>query len=334
MSNDAEFLANYAPDKLYTHPGPGGVYATIAGESEEVVGEADVTSRCKIGVSAFWEKERHDFGTFKITKLVFRRGKWCEDGHVKVTHFQLTQINAFLSLISGLNLGEATKARVKLENLDIGALGSLLSSSRGPELLQKLAESPSLHRDIYAVAAKRTALGEFESRMGAGLSEADWQRFFEANPWIFGHGLNYVSLDKVSDTLMVTTTGSELNQRGKTADALMRTRAQVSQFVFVEIKKDSTELLKKSAPYRPGCWGVSSEVSNAVTQVQKTTYEFARKRFREAGKDADGNDMATLLTPWSRAAILSWATRRSWWATTTSSPALNFTAGMCARQKS
>jgi|GEM_PF-4774671 len=290
MSDDAEFLANYLPDKLYTHPGPTGVYATIAGASEEVIDEFDVTVRCKIAVSAFWVKSRGDFGTFKITKLVFGHGKWREDGHVKVTHFQLAQINAFLSLISSLNLGDAAKARVSLENVDIGALGSLLSSSKGPELVRKLTESPDLHHDIYAVAAKRAALDEFESRLGADLSEAGWQQFFEANPWIFGHGLNYVSLDKVAGTLMAKTTGNEFDRPGKIADALMRTRAQVSQFVFVEIKKDSTELLRKSAPYRPGCWGVSSEVSNAVTQVQKTTYEFARKRFREATKDAQGND--------------------------------------------
>lgn len=294
MSEDAEFLANYLPDKLYTHPGPAGVYATIAGESEEVVGEFDVTSRCKIAVSAFWVKVRGDFGTFKITKLVFGRGKWREDGHVNVTHFQLAQINAFLSLISSLNLSDAAKARVSLENVDIGALGSLLSSSKGPELVRKLAESPDLHQDIYAVAAKRAALEQFEARMGREISEADWQRFFEANPWIFGHGLNYVSLDKVSDSLMAKTTGNEFDRPGKTADALMRTRAQVSQFVFVEIKKDNTELLRKSAPYRPGCWGVSSEISSAVTQVQKTTYEFARKRFREAMKDHEGNDTGAL----------------------------------------
>lgn len=290
MSDDAAFLANYLPEKLYTHPGASGVYATIVGESEAVVGEIDVTSRCKIAVSAFWVKVRGDFDTFKITKLVFGHGKWREDGHVKVTHFQLAQMNAFISLISSLDLSDATKARVSLENVGVGVLGSLLKSSKGPELVRKLAESPDLHRDIYAVAAKRAALDDFEHRMGSDLSEAEWQGFFEANPWIFGHGLHYVSLDKVSDTLMAKTTGSEFDKRGKTADALMRTRAQVSQFVFVEIKKDNTDLLRRSAPYRPGCWGVSSEVSNAVTQVQKTTFEFARRRFREVLKDEGGSD--------------------------------------------
>ncbi len=291
MLEDAGYLANYLPDKLYTHPGKAGVYATIAGEGEEVIGELDVTVRCKIAVSAFWVQDRSDFGTFKITKLTFHKTHgWHEDSHIQVNHFQLAQMKEFLSIISSLNLSEARKTRLSLDNIDIGALGALLGSSKGAELIRELARTPELHHDIYAVAAKRKALAEFKQRMGTDMPEKEWQAFFETNQWIFGHGLHYVSLDKAADTLMARTTGSEFDQPGKTADALMRTRAEVSQFVFVEIKKDTTELLRRGDPYRPGCWGVSSEVSNAVTQVQKTTFEFARKRFRVTMKDGEGND--------------------------------------------
>ena len=250
-----------------------------------------MTTRCKIAVSAFWVQDKSDFGTFKITKLVFHKTYgWRPDGHIQVNHFQLAQMKEFLSIISNLNLSDAKKTRLSLDNINIGALGSLLGSSKGAELIRELAKTPELHHDIYAVAAKRTVLAEFEQRMGSDMPEKEWQAFFEANQWIFGHGLHYVALDKAADTLMARTTGSEFDQPGKTADALMRTRAEVSQFVFVEIKKDTTELLRRGDPYRPGCWGVSAEVSNAVTQVQKTTFEFARKRFRVALKDSEGND--------------------------------------------
>src|SRR5258707_10893261 len=37
--------------------------------------------------------------------------------------------------------------------------------------------------------------------------------------------------------------------------------------------------------YRPGCWSVSDELSGAVTQTQKTAFEFARDRFRDDLKD-------------------------------------------------
>ena len=291
MSEDVEYLANYLSDTLYTHPGKAGTYATIAGEGEEVIGEFDVTTRCKIAVSAFWVQDKSDFGTFKVTKLVHHKTYgWRADGHIQVNHFQLAQMQEFLGIISSLNLGEARKTKLSLDNINIGALGGLLGSSKGAELVRKLAETPELHQDIYAVASKRQALADFEAKIGTGASEGEWQAFFEANPWIFGHGLNYIALDKVAKKLEAVTIGAAFDQPGKRTDALVRTRAEVSQYVLVEIKKDTTDLLRGGEPYRSGCWGMSDEVSNAVTQIQKTTFDFARRRFRDNLKDREGND--------------------------------------------
>lgn len=282
MSDDAEYLANYKPGQLYTHPDKAGTYATIAGESEEVLGEVDVTNRCKVAVSVFHVKDKADFGTFKITKLQWHglRG-WREVSHIQVNHFQLAQINQFLSIISHLDLSDAKKARLSLDNLNLGALTSLLSSNRGAQLIEQLSQSPELHHDIYAVAAKRSALAQFKAMLQSDAIEPDWQAFFEANPWIFGHGLHYVFLDKVADKLESRTTGSTFDQPGKRVDALLRTRAEISQYVLVEIKRHDTALLRPGKPYRAGCWGMSDELSNAVTQIQKTVFEFARTRFHD-----------------------------------------------------
>jgi hypothetical protein len=46
-----------------------------------------------------------------------------------------------------------------------------------------------------------------------------------------------VFLDKVSKKLEARTTGSTFDRPGKRADGLMLTRAEVSQYVLVEIKK-------------------------------------------------------------------------------------------------
>jgi hypothetical protein len=292
MSEDADYLANYKPNQLYTHPGKAGTYATIAGESEEVLGEIDVTARCKIAVSAFYVKDKTDFGTFKITKLQWHglRG-WTEHSHVQVNHFQLSQINQFLSIIANVDLSDATKARLSLDNISLGTISALLNSTRGGQLIEQLAQSPELHRDIYAIASKREAVNTFEAMLLSDASEGDWQAFFEANPWIFGHGLNYVFLDKAAGTLESRTTGNTFDTPGKTVDGLMRTRAEISQYVLVEIKKHSTLLLRGGKSYRRGCFGVSDEVSNAVTQIQKTVFEFARRRFRERMRDSEGNDL-------------------------------------------
>jgi hypothetical protein len=296
MVDDIEILVNRRPDHLYTNPGPKGVYATIAGESEEFIGEIDVTSRCKLAVSAFHVGDSGDFGTFKITKLQFHKTYgWRPDGHIQVNQFQLAQIKEFLSIIASLDLSDAKKTRLSLDNLHVGALGTLLSSTKGAALISELAKSPDLHQDIYAVAAKRAALAEFQDKLDTeNASEPDWQGFFERNPWIFGHGLNYVFLDKVAKKLEAVTTGHTFDRPGKRTDGLMLTRAEVSQYVLVEIKKSGTDLLQNST-YRTGCWSVSDEVAGAVTQIQKTTFEFGRDHYRDELKDEIGTRTGNIV---------------------------------------
>jgi hypothetical protein len=95
-------------------------------------------------------------------------------------------------------------------------------------------------------------------------------------------------LDKIGSKLETVTTGSAFDQPGKRIDALMRTRAEISQCVLIEIKRDATKLLQKDQ-YRSGCWAASGELSAAVTQTQKTVFEFTRDRFHDLLKDEDGN---------------------------------------------
>lgn len=288
--DDFDYLANYIPNRLYINPGPKGAFATIAGESEELIGEVNVTSRCKLAVSAFYVKDKANFGSFKIAKMRWtQKDGWQPDSRVHVNYFQLGQIAQFLSIISHLDLSEAKKAKLSLEQVDIAALGALLGTDKGAAIVKELADSPELHQDIYAVAAKRVALAEFERKLGTDASEREWQDYFEANPWVFGHGLNYIFLDKVGPKLETVTTGSAFDKAGKRIDALMRTRAEISQYVLIEIKRDATKLLRKDE-YRPGCWTASNELSAAVTQTQKTVFEFARNRFRDVLKDESGND--------------------------------------------
>ncbi|WP_430427662.1 Shedu immune nuclease family protein [Parasphingorhabdus sp.] len=291
MSDDADYLANYRTDELYINPGTAGAYATIVSEGEEVsLGEVEVSSRYKLAISAFYVREKEDFNTFKITKLKFsKQDGWRIDSQVNVNYFAAARMAEFVALISHLNLSDAQKARLSLDNVNVGDLSALLGSTKGAAMIRELAESPQLHQDIYAVATKRAALAEFEGMLGKPLKEAEWQAYFERNPWVFGHGLNYVFLDKVGPKLETRTTGSAHGRPGKTTDGFMRTRAEISQYVLIEIKRDATDLLRQDM-YRSGCWAVSHEFSAAVTQTQKTVYEFAHNRFRDTLKDAKGNE--------------------------------------------
>jgi len=291
MSENADYLANYRTDELYIHPARDGAFATIVTDGAEVsLGEVEVTSRCKLTLSAFYVRDKADFNSFKITKLKWsKRYGWHEDSHVNVNYFLAARMVEFVALISHLDLSDAQKARLSLDNVNIGDLGALLGSTKGAAILRELAESTQLNQDIYAVATKRAALDEFKRMLGSPLKESDWQAYFERNPWVFGHGLNYVFLDKVGTKLETLTTGSAFDRAGKIADGLMRTRAEISQYVLIEIKRDATNLLQNDK-YRSGCWAVSDELSAAVTQTQKTAHEFARNRFRDVLKDAEGNE--------------------------------------------
>jgi hypothetical protein len=265
---------------------------TLVSENETCLAEIEVTPRSRLAVSAFFLNDKSDYRTFKITKLKFhKRFGWQEDGHVHVNDFDLGRLKALVSIIASLDLRDTTKLKISLGDVQLEALGTLLASSGGAALLRELSASPELPEDIYAVAKKRRALEQFEEMLAQHLLEPEWQAFFEANPWIFGHGLNYIFLDKVCSKLEAATTGSAFDHAGKRSDGLMQTRAEVSQYVLVEIKRPDTSLLQDKA-YRSGCWAMSQELSDAVTQVQKTVFEFSNKRFRDRLKDEYGNDLA------------------------------------------
>jgi hypothetical protein len=53
-----------------------------------------------------------------------------------------------------------------------------------------------------------------------------------------------VALEKVGTKFESVTTGHAFDTPGKRTDALARTRAEVSQYVLVEIKKHTTQLLR------------------------------------------------------------------------------------------
>ncbi len=80
---DVQFLVNYKTDALYTFPDRAGkgAYATLVGESEQVVGEIDVTPRSKLAVSVFYVNERADFSTLKrmsSNSINASGGNWTE----------------------------------------------------------------------------------------------------------------------------------------------------------------------------------------------------------------------------------------------------------------
>lgn len=107
----------------------------------------------------FYANEKKDFSTFKLTKLKFHKTHgWKKDGEVQINGFQLSKLEQFISIISSLNLSDAKKARISLEDLNTDALNAVLGTDRGLEFLKKIAQSPELTEDIFALAHKKAEL--------------------------------------------------------------------------------------------------------------------------------------------------------------------------------
>ena len=307
MSDDNAYLGNYKPDTLYIHPKEDGQgsYATVIDEEEQEIGGFQVSARTRLAVTAFFVNGTSDYSTFKLKKLKLSGGEWIEEGELRLSRFRLAKMKEFIQLLSSLDLNDAQKKRIGLQDeIDADALSGLLKTDAASKILQRLENDPNLSRDVFAIASKEEALEEFRQllfefdkyketyiekyRPGRKGPEDLFQHFFERNTWIFGLGLNYVFLDKAGKKLESVVKGYDHLSHGKRVDGLMRTKAEVSQYVLIEIKRHSHPLLN-ATEHRPGVWAVSTDVTEAVSQIQKTVFDFvAEQAMVNELRDEDG----------------------------------------------
>lgn len=188
---------------------------------------------------------------------------------------QITRLIEFLDNIRRLEIPSSAKFNVnesdlRLVHMPDTSARKLLEDR--PDLVAEFARNRITTEDIVALAYRREQLSAFSDMLDRGddISEDAWQQFFERNQWIFGYGLSYIFTTGLDGRrLQQTIRGSSLVAPGKIPDGIMKTRAAVSALCLVEIKKSSTELLRKSE-YRAGAWAPSTELSGAVAQCQET----------------------------------------------------------------
>ena len=200
------------------------------------------------------------------------------------------EIDTLISFVAGVKtvpLDGAAKVHLSDEVLrdiilDQGQARRIFA--KNSELFLQLAQKEDITRDLVAVGYRRKQLQRFESLLNdadyfAGEKERlecrpedVWQKFFEANTWIFGYGLSYQFLAKLDEgKLEQIVRGRDLTAAGKRSDALMKTRGIISSLCFVEIKRHDTPLLG-SGPYRPDVWPPSGDLTGGVSQVQTTVH--------------------------------------------------------------
>lgn len=232
-------------------------------------------------------------------------------------HRNLWLLLDFLRQFPGLTLPAGAFSIVGKDSADIA---DLLKTTERAQVVNavKLVLGNSLSQEELDIIANRKGQLEifekllhdpafFESQREArkkvgtdSKPEAIWQAFFEANPWIFGYGLNLIACEAYGDAKLeqITTGASKLTGAGKRTDALLRTRGVVSSLVFCEIKRPDLPLLNPRQYREPDVWSPSAEVVGAVSQVQKTS-EKAVRQIRDVlhkKYDADGTPTDVLVS--------------------------------------
>lgn len=204
------------------------------------------------------------------------------DVALSFTGKEITALRHFLAGIEVVKLDDNKGSYVNDSELEDVLAQVLVNGARAqkllaehPDILAQIAQSPTLKTDLIAVGFRRAQLERFEDMLrDEGLSERQWQAFFEENTWIFGYGLSYqflASLDHAKLEQVVA--GSNVGVPGKRVDALMKTRGRISSLCFIEIKKPTTKLLAQVLdPYRPGVWAPSAELAGGIAQTQTTVH--------------------------------------------------------------
>jgi Domain of unknown function (DUF4263) len=155
----------------------------------------------------------------------------------------------------------------------------------------ELARSRVTTTDLIALGYRRKQLERFKELLDdQSTDEMTWQNFFEANRWVFGYGLTYVWTSGLTGRkLEQVVAGNDIWNRGKRADAVLKTKGAVEALCFVEIKKHSTPLLKLT-PYRPSCWAPSDELTGGVVQSQVTVEMAIRGMMEQLQPRTDAGD--------------------------------------------
>lgn len=208
--------------------------------------------------------------------------------HFTFTGSEIDTLIEFLASIPMIPLEDGSKRHLsaaELRNLFLTKAGAQQLFGAHEELFVEAAQNAALKRDLIALGYRRAQLARFErllddpnffaaerNALGPNKRPEDvWQAFFEANPWIFGHGLSYVFSTALDDRkLEQVVQGASVAGPGKRVDALMKTRARINSLCFVEIKRHDTPLLAGTKDYRSGAFAPSPELGGGIAQVQAT----------------------------------------------------------------
>lgn len=250
---------------------------------EELVIREPPAGRFQIKAT-IWEDDRR-IQTLTIQKWRVKDGYPHDREHFSFVGQEVPRLLEFVQRLRDLHLNGARAFKTAIDDL-CPVLMTPAQEKRflaeREDLVIKAATHEVTQQDIVALAYRKKQLAHFERLLSdAAFFEAErrrldkapeplWQAFFEANPWILGHGLSYVFMSGLDGRkLEQTVKGTDLAGPGKVTDGIMKTNARMNAVAFVEVKRHDTPLLRK-VTYRSGVWGPSDELSGGVAQCHET----------------------------------------------------------------
>lgn len=297
MADEEEMHRNKLPNKTYISPqvttldGPLRIASKIIDSEgahyikvkKEIVLRRTPSARVEI-VAKFLEDDR------KLTVLTLQQFNG-NNGQPHRTNFsfvgsEIPRILGFLHDIAEVEFKHS--GAVNITDTDLRKL--VLSKSQvaslvhnNPDVFSEALRTEVTKEDIVALGYRKKQLGIFSQLLAdpdffelckkqkfIKGDELLWQAFFEKNPWVFGYGLSYFYVTGFDEKkLEQLVQGYDLLNRGKRADAVMKTKGIINSLCFAEIKHHNTKLLE-SDYYRAGCWAPSKEMAGAVAQLQAT----------------------------------------------------------------
>ncbi|MCB9092164.1 MAG: DUF4263 domain-containing protein [Halobacteriovoraceae bacterium] len=173
---------------------------------------------------------------------------------------------------------------------------TFLENGNHEDILSVLAKDSSLMITEFSIARivneRKKILNNFEEQIKKDeWSEAEWQKFFEQNKWIFGYGLNYQILNTLADQPYYG--GRSVEGKGdQRGDFLTSSAGDVEFTVLVEIKTPKTKLC--GTKYRNGAFPVSVEVAGAVSQLQSNCRTWDRKSDDRDNRHLEAQNIKTV----------------------------------------
>jgi hypothetical protein len=220
--------------------------------------------------------------------------RWEPGEPMTFTHLTFEKVLGFLKLLTDLDLANLNERRIALrdhggEELDgetRAKMRSLLKQPDGLAIVDELLRNGSItSHDVVNIGYRKFQLDIFqrllheptflsnyakEHCVSEKQSEKIWQHFFEHNEWIFGFGLDYRFLGLLQREAHVAEE-DVAGRDGSIADFLL---GATNFTVLVELKRPDTRLFEEHKN-RAGCWRLSSELIDSVSQMleQKASWQ-------------------------------------------------------------